>query len=516
MARLTRPTPHRLIVALSLLLAIAVALPESTSARHKKPKRASGTPEFTASFTPPPAEFRCTWEEIPHDYMCSPSPTGWPNPFALRFALSRNTDDMPQPLPGQVWRGLANPAFAPTFSCRHNGSQDFSAANYNCTYRNPRQEHRFTAAQIVAICDDERVSPQGDSYCSERYKPDFTGGEEGLALVFTPLEFYVFVPDPPVVPPPSPPPPRELGEGPGDGYFELDRWYPPDTMPPDTSITAGPSGMAGPEAQLDFTSSEDGSSFECRLDGSNWEECEPPQEYTELNEGAHAFEVRATDDAANLDLTAAARSWQVDATAPDTVILRGPPKFTRDRTPRFAFIANELFASYECKLDSGAFTTCPSPHTVRPRLRDGKHTFRVAAADGVGNVDDSPAIRSFTVDRTGPRIQIPAGRVQLNRKGRARLRLGCPRAELSGLCVGTLVLKARPPLEIGGGRRIATLAKKGFRLRRGTTGVVVLKLLREARRPVLQRQRVRVRVTARARDRLGNVASTSRSLLLEP
>jgi hypothetical protein len=50
---------------------------------------------------------------------------------------------------------------------------------------------------------------------------------------------------------------------------------------------------------------------------------------------------------------------------------------------------------------------------------------------------------------------------------------------------------------------------------KGRRGVVKLKLSRQARLLVAQRRSVGVRATARARDRVGNVATTSRRFVLE-
>ena len=91
----------------------------------------------------------------------------------------------------------------------------------------------------------------------------------------------------------------------------------PDTTPPETKISSGPSAtVVTSSATFAFTSSEPGSTFECSLDGAAFAPCSSPDEQTGLGDGAHAFEVRAIDASGNADPTAAGSSWTVDATAP--------------------------------------------------------------------------------------------------------------------------------------------------------------------------------------------------------
>jgi hypothetical protein len=75
----------------------------------------------------------------------------------------------------------------------------------------------------------------------------------------------------------------------------------PDT-PPETTITSGSS--TGTSASFAFTSSEAGSTFECRVDGGSWSPCTPPAQYV-LGAGTHTFEVRATDPGGTVEPTPA-------------------------------------------------------------------------------------------------------------------------------------------------------------------------------------------------------------------
>jgi hypothetical protein len=104
---------------------------------------------------------------------------------------------------------------------------------------------------------------------------------------------------PPVEPPPPPPPPAPV-------------LPPPDETAPQTSITSGAFGVIHKgKATFRFSSTEEGSTFQCKLDHRAWRACESAQVYRDLKEGRHVFRVRAIDPAGNVDPLAARRSWRV-------------------------------------------------------------------------------------------------------------------------------------------------------------------------------------------------------------
>jgi hypothetical protein len=93
-----------------------------------------------------------------------------------------------------------------------------------------------------------------------------------------------------------------------------------DTVPPATSITSGPpAATESRTATFSFASTELPATFACSLDGSAFIACASPKTYDGLADGAHVFEVRATDLAGNTDASPAAYSWQVSTQAPPDV-----------------------------------------------------------------------------------------------------------------------------------------------------------------------------------------------------
>ena len=83
------------------------------------------------------------------------------------------------------------------------------------------------------------------------------------------------------------------------------------TSPPQTTMTAGPSGQIHDRTPtFRFASSIPGSTFQCRVDGGLWRNCASPFTTSRLSFGSHTFRVRAK--AAGLtDPTPAARSFRV-------------------------------------------------------------------------------------------------------------------------------------------------------------------------------------------------------------
>jgi hypothetical protein len=86
-----------------------------------------------------------------------------------------------------------------------------------------------------------------------------------------------------------------------------------------------------------------------------------------------------------------------DTSPPDTQITKGPKNKTKKKQATFEFSASEAGATFECSLDSAAFAPCASPFTLK--VKKGKHTFGVRAADAAGNVDFAPATDDWKVKK---------------------------------------------------------------------------------------------------------------------
>ena len=179
-----------------------------------------------------------------------------------------------------------------------------------------------------------------------------------------------------------------------------------DTAAPDTSITAHPDDPSNSaDASFSFSSTEVGSTFECKLDSGSYEACSSPKEYTALSDGEHTFYVKAIDPAGNPDPTPASFTWTIDTAAPDTSITAHPDDPSNSADASFSFSSTEVGSTFECKLDSGSYEACSSPKEYTA-LSDGEHTFYVRAIDPAGNPDPTPASFTWTIDTTPSKLTI--------------------------------------------------------------------------------------------------------------
>lgn len=113
-------------------------------------------------------------------------------------------------------------------------------------------------------------------------------------------------------------------------------------------------------------------------------------------------------DTSNLTTTTANITVSVDNTPPDTTITSGPTGTVTSTSASFSFTSTETGSTFACSLDGAAFSACTSPLGYS-NLSNATHTFQVRATDSVGNVDATPASRTWTVDTVAPTVTITSG-----------------------------------------------------------------------------------------------------------
>jgi LPXTG-site transpeptidase (sortase) family protein len=113
-----------------------------------------------------------------------------------------------------------------------------------------------------------------------------------------------------------------------------------------------------------------------------------------------------TDSVGNSNTASASTDNTViyDGSLPETTIDSTTPATspTTSTTKDITFSSNEP-ATFQCKLDAGAYAPCTSPVNLTG-LTAGLHTFYVYAVDSVGNADPTPATHVWTVDLGYPTV----------------------------------------------------------------------------------------------------------------
>ena len=173
-----------------------------------------------------------------------------------------------------------------------------------------------------------------------------------------------------------------------------------DTIAPNVSLT--PSSTQSPTDQTTESfgfSANENASFSCQLDSSGFSPCISGINYSNLQQGSHSFQVKATDTAGNVSVPQSF-TWIIDLTPPITTSITSASPNTTTITQNsisLAFSANQFGAQFLCSMDGSAASTCTSPMTYAS-LSNGQHNFKVQAVDSRGNIDPVGASYGFTVN----------------------------------------------------------------------------------------------------------------------
>ena len=156
-----------------------------------------------------------------------------------------------------------------------------------------------------------------------------------------------------------------------------------DTVAPDAPVIEGaPFIYSKTHSNSISFSGEAGATFECSVDSSAWAPCSSPLELNNVADGNHSVNIRATDSASNVSQQAST-SLIVD-TVGAVVEVTGAPSGISTSGDASISLSSENGATFECKIDNGAWATCSSPVALNG-LADGAHSISVRATDSYGN-----------------------------------------------------------------------------------------------------------------------------------
>ena len=190
--------------------------------------------------------------------------------------------------------------------------------------------------------------------------------------------------------------------------FVLTMPAPASAAAPGTSITGGPSGTRYTSlAKFTFTSSQSGSTFQCKLDAGTWTACSSPKSYTVAYK-AHTFYVRARNSAGQLDATPASRTWT--ARAPVTIALscESNPETTRvvNANPNASVVVKTVGSLYQPRSNEPFAKNRTLAASAGVTFKSG-----YAAVDGASTTLTRQYIYNNDVSTEGARVVTSAGTV---------------------------------------------------------------------------------------------------------
>lgn len=202
------------------------------------------------------------------------------------------------------------------------------------------------------------------------------------------------------------------------------------------------------------------------------------------------------------DGTTGTELWAVDTGAPDTTLVEGPGKRTRDDTPEFTLSSPAVdLAKYDCSPTgaAGTFSDCGgrSGEIAFPDLKDGNYDLTMRGVDVRDNADASPLVEQVIVDTKAPKVKL-RGELKPSGTKVVGAKLTCKKSELSGPCTGKLTLVAAKGMK-------GSLGKARFSIKPGKSDRAKVKLTKRGQALFAAADgTVKVRAKGKASDALGN------------
>ncbi|HIE27877.1 TPA: PEGA domain-containing protein, partial [Candidatus Poribacteria bacterium] len=186
-------------------------------------------------------------------------------------------------------------------------------------------------------------------------------------------------------------------------HKSAERRFTVDTVAPGATITSGPKALITYNNVTINFSAKEPEIFEYYLSGRESEfshsTLDTTVSYNNLPDGSYTFYVRAKDKAGNIDKTPASCSFTIDTVPPETTITKAPESVVTYDDVIFIFTANEkvTFSYYLEGYDKGYSDYTSESSKIYHNLPDGIYKFHVKAKDLAENIEESPAIQSFTI-----------------------------------------------------------------------------------------------------------------------
>jgi gliding motility-associated-like protein len=203
-----------------------------------------------------------------------------------------------------------------------------------------------------------------------------------------------------------------------------------DTEAPDTKIISGPDALANKKsATFEFGSTKPKVSYAARLDGALFAPVSNPYTVTNLSDGEHRLEVRATDETGNTDPTPAIYTWRVDTKAPAAPVVSAPAEgaLLSNSKPTLTGTA-ESGSTVDLYMGAAKIGTVTAASngkwsfTPGSTLAEGEQQLTAKATDAAGNSGNASSIRKFTIDTKAPETTIASKPAAVTNSSEAKFR----------------------------------------------------------------------------------------------
>jgi hypothetical protein len=331
-------------------------------------------------------------------------------------------------------------------------------------------------------------------------------------------------------------------------------------LEPNTTINSGPSSLTNdPTPTFTFSSNDQSSTFQCKVDGGAFTSCTSPHTTATLPDGARTIQVRAIDNGGHIDSSPATWSFTLDTVPPPipTLTDSDPGSGANDNSPKIRGTAATgatvtIYTTADCSGSPTATGTAAQFNTTGfpVSVPDNSTTdFYATASDPAGNVSgcstssvtyvevsppppppppdpgpgtppggggpagpSGPPGTPVVVDVTPPVMTIGGKSLKVSSSGSLSLSLACPASEPGG-CSGSVALESS--VKVGKAKRKLKLGTGSFKIGGGKNAAVKLRLSKKNRLVVKKLRKIRVQVIVKARDQVGNAKTSVTYLILK-
>lgn len=181
-----------------------------------------------------------------------------------------------------------------------------------------------------------------------------------------------------------------------------------DTIVPDTQIIIQPPPLSNlNSATFEFTSTEDGSTFQCQIDNGSYTTCTSPKSYSGLADGNHTFSVKVTDQADNNDPTPDTYTWTIDTLPPSISInpVDSPTNSINQTITGTVEEGAKVYVVTDTTASDGPANAIGTTWSYNiTGLVEGVNNITVTATDLAGNPETAKS--SITLDTIAPNTYI--------------------------------------------------------------------------------------------------------------